>query len=416
RVLQAANGTLRFIYDDAWRASPDALPLSVSMPLSAAEHGHDTISAWLWGLLPDSERTLDHYGRLFGVSPRNPVALLAHIGADCAGAVQFAPPEQADEFLASASQRRRVTWLTEREVGQELRSARERGVPGTDARTLGQFSLAGAQPKIALLHDAGRWGTPHGRTPTTHILKPPSREFPGFAENEHFCLTLARALGLAAASSRVQWFGDEVAIIVQRYDRVRRGSAYHRVHQEDTCQALAVMPTRKYENQGGPGIADIVALLRDVSSESTEDIARFLDAAILNWVLAATDAHAKNYSLLIGRQALVRLAPFYDMASYLPYADTALHRVRLAMQVGGEYLVRRITPAHWLDAARRAGLEPDVLAGALERQLAALPEAIERTRIAAISDGLDAQVINALADRVAARTRECSAMQQKRLG
>jgi len=131
------------------------------------------------------------------------------------------------------------------------------------------FSLAGAQPKTALLFGNNRWGVPSGRVPTTHILKPPTGEFDGHAENEHFSLELGRALGLPVVDSRIMRFQDEVAIVVERYDRVRTAAGLRRVHQEDLCQALVITPTRKYQNEGGPGILDIVELLRTYSATKT---------------------------------------------------------------------------------------------------------------------------------------------------
>ena len=394
-VHQGSSGTLRFVYDDAWRQSADAYPLSLSMPLAAAEHRHDVINAFLWGLLPDNERTLDHYGRLFGVSAGNAVALLRHIGADCAGAVQFVDPEQADGVRSAASAGT-IEWLDEHEVARELRTVREQGIPGTSRRTVGQFSLAGAQPKIALIEEDGRWGRPSGRIPTTHILKPPSGEYRWFAENEHFCLELAAALGLGAVRSRVMKFAGEVAIVIDRFDRVKQRRRYARIHQEDVCQALGVMPTRKYEAEGGPGLAAILALLRDSSSKPTDDVERFVQATALNWVIAATDAHAKNYALLHGPRGDVRLAPFYDILSYLPYADPALHRVKLAMKIGGNYLVRRVGRASWEEFAASNGLSIRQVLRGVADVLDRLPAIIDAVASDSIEDGLEPERIEAL--------------------
>ena len=405
-IYQGGGGVLRFVYDDTWRHNASAYPLSLSMPLTAAVHKHDTITAFLWGLLPDNERTLDRYARLFGVSARNPVALLAHIGRDCAGAVQLAPPEEAAALAGSSLGKPTVEWLSASEVAQELRAVREEGIPGRDSRTLGQFSLAGAQPKLALFEENGRWGKPTGRTPTNRILKPPTGEFRGFAENEHLCLELAGALGTGSVTSRVMRFNDEVAIVVERFDRVKRGRSYRRVHQEDVCQALGVMPTRKYENEGGPGVAQIFALLRGSSLRPQEDIERFLQALVLNWVLAATDAHAKNFALLHGSPGGgVRLAPFYDIVSFLPYADAELHRVKLAMKVGGEYLVRRITRRHWESLARANALAPSYVLENVSHVLERLAQAVDAVAHRAIKDGLGDRTVASLANHIHARVR-----------
>jgi serine/threonine-protein kinase HipA len=187
-------------------------------------------------------------------------------------------------------------------------------------RDTGQFSLAGAQPKTALLFQNGRWGIPSGRLPTTHILKPPTGRFDGHAENEHICLMLARNLGLPTAQSKVMRFKDEIAIVIERYDRQQKGNDIVRVHQEDMCQAFGIMPTKKYQNEGGPSAFNIAELLRTYSTDRQEDLDTFIAALAFNWLIAGTDAHAKNFSLLISSRR-VRLAPLYDVASILPYDE-----------------------------------------------------------------------------------------------
>ncbi|HEY0970912.1 MAG TPA: type II toxin-antitoxin system HipA family toxin [Gemmatimonadales bacterium] len=406
RVYQERTGRFRLEYDDAWRQRADAYPLSLSLPLAAREHPHAPVAAFLWGLLPDNERTLDGYRRIFGVRSTNPVALLAHIGADCAGAVQLVPPERLGE-LAGEGTPAEVEWLDESAIATELRTARLQGIPGESRRTAGQFSLAGAQPKIALLREGERWGRPRGRVPTNRILKPPTGGFMGFAENEHFCLELASALGLGAVRSRVARFEEETAIVVERFDRVHVGGRWVRVHQEDCCQALGVMPTRKYESEGGPGAAGIVRLLRAWSRRPQDDVERFVAAMALQWVLGATDGHAKNFALLHGRGGGVRLAPFYDIASVLPYSDRQLHDVRLAMRIGPEYLLRRIGRRQWERFARAVGVRDEavvMITGRVIDQVAAEAPAV---RDRCIGEGLDAGIIGGLADAVVARAREC---------
>ena len=308
-----------------------------------------------------------------------------------------------------------VEWIDEHEVAKELKTVREHGIPGHSIRTVGQFSLAGAQPKIALIEENGRWGRPSGRIPTTRILKPPSGEFRGFAENEHFCLKVAAKLELGVVQSRVMKFDGEIAIVINRFDRVKQGRQYLRIHQEDVCQALGVMPTRKYESEGGPGIASIIALLRDSSNNPTQDIERFIQATALNWVIAATDAHAKNYAVLHGSGGSVRLSPFYDMLSYLPYADSALHRVKLAMKIGSKYLVRRVNRASWETLAKSNGLSPKSVMQSLSAVLERLPTVIDDVSNASIEGGLEPPIIEELRRRVLERTNECLAVLSSRV-
>lgn len=241
-----------------WRADLGAypLPLSLSLSLARREHAHEAIDTFLWGLLPDNELVLDRWARSYKVSARSPFALLAHVGEDCAGAVQFVSLERASRLNESAVQE--IAWLDEPAIALRLRALRTNHAAWRAEGDHGQFSLAGAQPKTALLRHEGRWGIPAGRVPTTHILKPPLGTSDGHAENEHFCLALAHVLGLLSARSEVARFEDEVAIVIERYDRVPlpdqpRSPAPQlvRVHQEDMCQALSVLPTRKYQNEGG---------------------------------------------------------------------------------------------------------------------------------------------------------------------
>jgi serine/threonine-protein kinase HipA len=408
-VYQSSSGTLRFSYLESWRQRKDAYPLSLSMPLTAEDHRHESINAFLWGLLPDNERTRDQYGRLFGVSSRNPVAILAHIGADCAGAVQLAPPDAADQLEGSHATRRSIEWITEEDVAEELKTVRELGISGTTRQTVGLFSLAGAQPKIALFEERGKWGHPRGRVPTNRILTPPSGEFRGFAENEHFCLQLAADLGLGSATSRVRRFADEVAIVVERFDRTLRDKSWVRVHQEDFCQALAVMPMQKYERDGGPGIPSLISLLQEASTKPDVDIERLIRATALNWVLAATDAHAKNYALLHGTRG-VRLAPFYDILSFLPYADAKLYRVKLAMRIGTEYEVRRVHRKDWVALARQSRVSEGIVLDNVLAVLEALPDIVDRTADVCISQGLESSVIQQMQTRTRDRIVRCLEM------
>ena len=331
--------------------------------------------------------------------------MIANVGEDCAGAVQFVRPERLDEVQSGAADK--VEWLDETDIAGRLHALREDHAAWRLPRDTGQFSLAGAQPKTALLFDNGRWGIPSGRLPTTHILKPPTGHFVGHAENEHVCLALARALGMPAAVSRVARFGEEIAIVVERYDRVRLGNEIVRVHQEDMCQALAVSPTRKYQNEGGPSVAAIVELLRTHSSERADDIETFIDAIGFNWLIAGTDAHAKNYSLLLSSGPRVRLAPLYDVASILPYDDFDMHKIKLSMKIGGEYRLPDVGLRQWRKLAKEVRVDEGRLIDRLVAMAEQMPDAITAIRAAARHDGLDQPVVERLEARLVERAKEC---------
>jgi serine/threonine-protein kinase HipA len=270
----------------------------------------------------------------------------------------------------------------------------------------GQFSLAGAQPKTALLQRDGRWGVPAGRTPTTHILKPPTTAFDGHAENEHFCLALARRLGLPATRSELHRFDGEPAIVVTRFDRIEQRGQLLRVHQEDLCQALAVPPVRKYQSDGGPGPLAIIEVLRTHSSAPSRDVDTFIDALAFNWLVAGTDAHAKNYALLSGRGGRVRLAPLYDLGSALPYPALRQDKLAMAMKIGNTYRLRDIRRRHWESLLRDARVDIEAALARIASMAEALPDHASDLGRHMRDDGLDHPLLKSLPILLADSARE----------
>ncbi len=399
-VTRLQAGRLRFDYDNDYRTDSGHTPLSVSMPASVRSHPDAAINPWLWGLLPDNPRVLERWARQFHAAVRPFSLLSTPIGHDCAGAVRFAATDEALQVLSGAGS---VTWLTEAEVAERLRELREDQTAWLGREFTGQFSLAGAQAKTALLHEDGHWGSPSGAAATSHILKPAVVGLDDHDLNEHLCLDAAGRAGLVVARTHVARFEHESAIVVDRYDRRVREGQPSRIHQEDVCQALGLHPDCKYQRDGGPGPADVVDLLRNVMAPLAADDAvwRFFDALVWNWLIAGTDAHAKNYSLLLAGGD-VRLAPLYDIASALPY-DVHERKLRFAMKIGGDY---RVHPERntWDKAARELRLNVD---RALDRVVAlaekapdAFADAANAAEVTALGRPLPTQLVDLVADRV----------------
>ena len=404
-IRRDRRGRLTFVYDDRWRSMDAAYPLSLSMPLVVAEHEHPRIEPWLWGLLPDNEAILARWGQRFHVSPRNAFALLGAVGEDCPGAIQLVRPDRVDDILQADDQQ--IEWLTEADIAERLHILRQDQAAWRMARDAGQFSLAGAQPKTALLFDGQRWGVPSGPTPTTHILKPPIDGLDGHAENEHLCLALARALGLPAARSEVRRFGDESAIIVERYDRTRLPGSIQRLHQEDMCQVLGFPPTKKYQNEGGPGCAELSEAIWTHSGEPGDDAWTFARAIMLNWIIGGTDAHAKNFSMLIGRQGRGRLAPLYDVASMLPY-DADSRRLKMATKIGGKYPLDEVLSRHWVRFATEVRLPPAAVIDMGKTTAETLPTVLAKTVDDARANGLDHPILQRMIEVLSARSNHCA--------
>jgi serine/threonine-protein kinase HipA len=398
RVRMNKAARLSFDYEPRWRDSTHGHSLSISMPIASITYSHNLVSSYLWNLLPENPNILQRWGQQFHVSAANPFKLLKFVGADVPGAAQFFPPAQL--VTIQSQQRPSINWINLDELAQRLAQLRSDAAAVRRPGDPGKMSLPGAQAKTAFCWDnkGKRWGVPSGRAPTTHIIKPAVPGFDGLVENEHLCQVIAAQLGLPAAKSSVLPLGDTSYIVIERFDRLPAapGSAFvQRVHQQDICQALGLMPGRKYQQDGGPGIADIVSLIRRVSSNPSTDVDRFLDANAFNWLIGGTDAHAKNYSLLIGAGDEVRLSPLYDLSSQLPYPEFIEQNV--AMKIGDYYEIPLIGFTEWQSLASECAVNPAILVNRLRHFADRLPEVISAARDQALTDGLDHQVITDLA-------------------
>lgn len=419
-LTRHANNMLRFAYDPGYLADPDATPLSLSMPLSAEIHtdtpARMSVSAFIRGLLPDDPRVIERWGSHFHVPVSSPFGLLGTpVGRDCAGAVSFCPTDELEDHLARGGE---VRPIDEVGVAELLRDVKRDPAYALGRSFSGQFSLSGAQGKIALRRSAdGRWGQPMGTEPTSHILKPASSGWEDQDINEHLCLDAARRCGIEVARSDILRFDDQQAIVVARFDRLPRdGGGLVRLHQEDLCQASGLPPDRKYERVGGPSVRDIVTLLRRVMRPDGAETAvrRFVDALIFNWVIMGTDAHAKNYSLLL-RKRLVRLAPLYDIASILPYLGTrdpydheVIHERKqtFAMKLGGRYEVYPVRNV-WPKVASQVELPLDELRERVIAIIEAAPGAVAAAAADPSISALDTDLPQRLLEGVDARAAEC---------
>jgi serine/threonine-protein kinase HipA len=405
-TITSTQGRLQLVYDETYVSESGTTPLSLSMPLAGRSYDDSVVRSFLWGLLPDNELVIDRWARSYHVSASNPFALMRHVGADCAGAAQFAPLANVDALLARQGQ---VEWIDEQEIALRLLRLRRDPAAWHLSRT-GQFSLAGAQAKTAMFFDHvnQRWGDPSGATPTTHIIKPAIAGLDDHDLNEHICLQAARRLELSTASSSIEQFADERAIVVERYDRVLTpDGTIGRVHQEDMCQALGLPPTAKYQNEGGPTPERITSLLRTYADSGTQSGPdRFLDALAFNWIIAGTDAHAKNYSLLLAGDQ-VRIAPLYDVASALPYDDMYMAKLKLAMRIGGQYVIGKIERRHWMRFATVAGFDPEEAIRRIDDLAARTPDAFaDAIKSASVRD-LESPLPQRLLDAVSTRAVEC---------
>lgn len=383
---QSASGSLMFRYDDEYRARADATPVSLSMPLVLRDHRNKPVRAFLSGLLPDSPGRLDELARTHRVSASNPFALLRFVGRDAAGAIQLLPP--GEDSPDAAQRRGDISVLPPNRFAEIIADVVANADTWGRRETGGHWSLPGAQPKLALFKTAdGHWAVPNDSTPTTHILKPAVAPFTQHHINEFVTMEAARRLTLRVAEDTMvrTSLGDHV-LVSERYDRQLVAGRWRRRHQEDLCQSLAVPPQKEYQRDGGPGIGAVAQLFGRLQTLADRELTsrRFFEAIVFNATALGTDAHAKNYSLLLtGDRA--ELAPLYDLATHAPYPTRNGRPLEAAMSVSSQYRLDAISVDQLVAEGRRLGVDPDLARATVERMRADVAPAFhEAARLASI--------------------------------
>lgn len=317
-LMRGPSDEVEFSYDADYFSDRGTTPLSVSMPLVQQHYGPNEVMPWLSNLLPDAVEVRDRWAAKFGETRNDPFTLLRHMGQDAPGSVQVVPWGAVPSQLGSMSQ---ITKAHVAERIQEIIEDPDHWVDDSD-EDQSRFSLGGNQGKFALARLGGQWFEPNGRTASTHIVKPGMVTVQGHTNAEvqaveFVTMRASRYLGLTTAEVEIEDFNGLPVFVTQRYDRrTDQYGTVTRLHQEDFCQALSFLPSRKYEEEGGPTMADIVAVIDDHSSLRWRDRDRLSLARLFafNLLAAGVDAHAKNHSLILSG-SLIRLAPAYDLIS-----------------------------------------------------------------------------------------------------
>lgn len=343
-AIHVDRGGPSFTYASSWIGLKGAFPISLTMPLKMERFGPDIFLPWAANLLPESEQ-LRTVGQLLGMARSDVIGLLSAIGGDTAGALSFGQAGRASS----------VQW---RPVGkpEELEKMIENlpNKPFLVGEEGVSMSLAGVQSKIAVaVDDDGRIFIPMNGSPSTHILKPDSPRLPGGVQNEAFCLTLAKRMKIPTPKVTTGKAGKRTYLLVKRYDRTDVGGRCRRLHQEDFCQALGKPPSAKYESNQtgicGPTLRDMFDLTRRHMPPT--EIVRLLDMVILNVLACNSDAHAKNYSIMI-RAGYASLAPIYDIMCGEVWENVTKN---LAQKIAGMSRGDRLKRAHWQQFARESG-------------------------------------------------------------
>jgi serine/threonine-protein kinase HipA len=343
-----------FQYEGDWVSDPRALLLSLSLPLRTDPYADDNARPFFANLLPEGEiRRL--IAQRFGLSEKNDFALLEQIGGECAGAVSLLMPGESPDESRSYEE------LTEEELHRIITELPRRPLLAGEKGI--RLSLAGAQNKLPVYMEGEKVFIAGGNSPSTHILKPPIPGFEGTVENEAFCMILAGRVGLPVPAVSIRKQLDTL-LVVERYDRKKDpGGGILRLHQEDFCQALGILPDQKYESEGGPNLSQCFSLLGENSTRPAADQSTLLSGVIFNVIIGNSDAHAKNLAILYEEKG-PRLAPFYDLLCTQVYPDLA---EKYAMKIGGENRPDWLQLRHWERLADELSLKKRFVLNMIQR-------------------------------------------------
>src|SRR6266478_3113352 len=346
-TIDVDKGGPGFTYDPDWIDLKGAFPISTTMPLKSQRIAPDTFLPWAANRLPESEQ-LRTLGQLLGMAAGDVVGLLSAIGGDTAGALSIGQPGRTSSFRWRPVGKPEDLERIIEELPNKPFLVGDEGV---------SMSLAGVQTKLAVaIDDAGCICIPMNGSPSTHILKPDAPRLCGGVQNEAFCLTLARRMRIPTPEVTTGQAGKRTYLLVKRYDRTNVGGRWRRLHQEDYCQALGKPPSAKYESNQtgsrGPTLKDMFELTR--RHLSSIDILHLLDMVVFNVITCNTDAHAKNYSIII-RGNGASLAPMYDVMCGEVWENVTKN---LAQKIAGKSRGDYLKGGHWQRFARECGLNP----------------------------------------------------------
>lgn len=355
-IESTENRGVIFAYEKNYLKNKNAVPLSASLPLQTEEFSQKQCIPFFSGLLPeeDSRKKIADY---LHISETSTLKLLEALGGECAGLVSILPEEktvsQIDSYSLNSDN---YELLEEVRLTDFIEKMNTRPLMKADENL--RLSLAGAQEKLALANINGKWYLPLNGAPSTHILKPTrTGSLSSLAQNEYICMKLAKCFDLPVPDVDILNIAGKDVFVVERYDRIKKDDFIQRLHQEDLCQALGIMNTSKYQNDGGPGIADIFNTIKKNCTVPALETQKFLSYVIFNYLIGNCDSHGKNYSLLY-KNKCVELAPLYDVVSTVIYPGLT---EKLSMKIGNHYDIKKVSKEDFSLLAETLNIKGSVL-------------------------------------------------------
>ncbi len=356
-IVGTSSDDARFTYTESYLKDPESRAVSISMPLEQQSFSVESTRNFFEGLLPEGF-TRRCVAEWLHRDEKDYLAILAGLGQECLGAIKIIDESRA--VLPS-----KYKELTSEEV---KKLAQEGATESAEMVTKSHLSLTGASGKVGLYYDEqkDKWYLPIGEAPSTHIVKQSHIRLKRIVANEQLCLLTAKNLGIEIPQSFIikteSNEAEDVLFATKRYDRRMQSNGRklngmnipYRLHQEDFSQALGIPASEKYEKDGGSYLSKMFGILRDYSASPIEDQLKLWDICVFNFLIGNTDNHIKNLSLLYGKDLkTIRLAPAYDIVSTMVYESSTEN---MALSIGGDYSIRKITEESFAKEATKAGL------------------------------------------------------------
>lgn len=339
--------------DADWIAAGQFPRLSLSMLRNPGRSVAGTgVPIWFENLLPEETSVLRvRLAKYYGLRDSDSLRLLSALGSDLPGAVELIE----DTAVSSESSEEETPTL----------SSASRSEHGAERL---RFSLAGMQMKLSMAALGSRLTLTASARDRQWIVKLPGRSYPELPHIEAATMAWAQACGQEVPVNKVVSVEDleglppgwaensATAYAIERFDRRPDGT---RIHHEDFCQALDILPVHKYGGSG-PTRVGHDGILRMVADVAGQEEARKL-ARRVGFVIASgnDDAHLKNWSLEWGSADAPRLSPSYDQVSTISWRGAhgwgGQEEPKLSLSIGRVKKFRLVDAQALERHARRSG-------------------------------------------------------------
>lgn len=348
--LNYQNKQISFNYDFKYSESGQAISLSIPLERNKT-FKEKKILGFFQGLLPENPQ-LEIIGKNLRINPNNTFLMLKALGGDCLNGLTFVV-DNSKQITPNLTPQYQLI------ENYEVLFSNLRQNPMLATKEDIRISLTGVQDKICISKGTeDKMYLPSNRTAaSTHIFKMTHQVYKDLVHNENICLHLAHNIGLTSITSTLVRLTDKqnndckYSIEIKRYDREIIDGTVHKIHQEDFCQAMGIVSSKKYQQDGGPSLKDCFSLLK-----SEKDRIQLLRYVLFNFIIGNCDAHGKNFSLIWKKNNIV-LAPMYDVICTLIYSDISK---KMAMKIGNNYHHTAVKKEDWCHLIKKIGISKNV--------------------------------------------------------